>query len=162
MKKMVNISLIFILLSSCTMTKIHKYTDSLEGQKWTWGERMVSGVAAWGNSWTFLPNNKFTATSWYSGGAYWTDNFSGTYYYDAESKTAFLKYDKNKNTAIKEIHKQQLNIKIIEKDTTIIVTNSWKKAKEVLPNFDQNSLKSSDFLLENSKFKIQNLKLSIS
>ena len=157
MKKHIIAPLIIILLSSCTRPRPQKIISSLEGQKWSFAREITTGVGS-GDSWTFLPDNRFIGTNWYSGGAYWTHHFSGTYHYDAERKTVFLKYDKNKISHLKKSLKQQLNLKISENDTILIVTDGWKNSREVLPNFDQKQLRSPNVTMEKYVFKIEHIK----
>ena len=95
-KKSINISLIIILVASCTMTKINKNTNSLEGQRWLYEKEFAPGTFR-GTTWEFLPNNQFIGKSWYSGGVYMENLFSGSYYYDATDRTAFLKYKRYLN-----------------------------------------------------------------
>lgn len=149
MKKIINISLVITLFSSCSMTKNVK-TPVLEGQKWIFSREISPGIGS-GNSWSFLPNGRFTEIDWYSGGAYWTHHYSGKYFYDEDNKTVFIKYDKDKAPHLKNILKKQLSLKFTENDTLLTITNGWKKPKEISFNAKQ-SLK-----IQNTVFKIERI-----
>ncbi|RZL37633.1 MAG: hypothetical protein EOO96_04670 [Pedobacter sp.] len=93
MKKVSQILLVIILFSSCAMTKNIR-TAELKGQKWSVVREIRPGTGS-GNSWTFLSDNRFTEIDWYAGGAYWTHHYTGTYMYDTDHQTVFLKYNKH-------------------------------------------------------------------
>jgi|GEM_PF-4030826 len=134
------------------MTKNVNSTN-LEGQRWTF-EKMINGGIGLGNSWTFLPNNRFTEIEWYSGGAYWRHHFSGKYYYEANSKTVFLEYDTDKAPHLKRAIKQQLNLIISENDTILSIGIGWGKTKETSSDI-QHNLKIHNTIIGNSTFKIE-------
>ena len=153
-----NIALLFavLFLSSCSLTKIGKKSDSLEGQKWSYSNgNNVTSVS--GFSITFLANNKFVGEDYYSGGAYWNRPMSGKYYYNDKEKTVFLKYDKNKAPIFKENLKQQLSLVTEGKETSLRITSGWQKLKEPTPNPVYRSIKFADKILEAPKFRIEYL-----
>jgi hypothetical protein len=149
MSRVINILLIIILFSSCTMLKNINTTD-LNGQKWII-VRQIGPATGSGNTWIFLPDNCFIETSWYSGGAYFINHYSGTYVYDADNKVVFLKY--NKDLLLKNALKKRLALNITTKDTSLTVTDGWKKPKEN-PSKNKQSLKIHDILFEDYTFKI--------
>lgn len=128
-------------------------TVELKGQKWSIVREISPGTDS-GNSWTFLPNNRFTEIDWYSGGAYWIHHYTGTYWYDTDHKTVFLKY--KKHPYLKNVLKKCLALKITATDTILTVTNGWKMPKEDLPNIKQN-LKIHDTVFENYTFRIERI-----
>lgn len=145
--------LLIILLTACATKNRSGNTDSLEGQQWTLGRRdSITGIGG-GNSWRFLADQRFAATNWYSGGAYWTRNFSGSYLYDSKSQCVYLKYDKN--NAPTESTKQKLQLIITETDTILVIKNGWRKSEGASP--DLNLSKLPNFIKENAKFKIEYL-----
>lgn len=159
MKKNIAILLILFLLSHCTITKTDKGNSTLEGQIWTFGRELSGSGVGWGDSWTFLPNNKFIRKNWYSGGAYWTNNFSGSYFYDEKSKTAFLKYDRSRTKVLKkQPSKQQLYLTITENDTILTITDHWGKQKSASENTEAKTT-FPNVINEKSKFKIEHKKL---
>lgn len=131
MKKTINISLIIILFSSCAMPKKIN-TAVLEGQTWSVVSEIGPGTGS-GNSWKFLPKNRFTETDWYSGGAYWTHHYTGNYFYDADNKAVLIKYDKH--PYLKHVLKKRLSLKITENDTILIVTSNLKIHDTVFRNY---------------------------
>jgi len=150
MRKVSQILLVIILFSSCAMTKNIR-TAELRGQKWSVLREISPGTGS-GNSWTFLSGNRFIEIDWYAGGAYWTHHYTGTYLYDQDHKTVFLKY--NKHPHLKNVLKKRLALKITATDTILTVTNGWKKPKEDLQNI-KHSLKIHDTVFENYIFKIE-------
>lgn len=117
-----------ILVSSCTMTK--SINSSLEGQRWIWSKELKNAGVSTGNSWIFLSNNRFSEKSWYSGGAYFTYNYTGTYYYNADNKTVFLRYDKEQTNPPKFI-RSCIQLTVIDNATIPVFYNSWKKIKGI-------------------------------
>lgn len=67
---------------------------SLVGQQWIWTRYSPSTSVGSGMIWSFFSKHRFTATHWYSGGAYFKEEYSGTYHYDPTTQTVFLKYKK--------------------------------------------------------------------
>lgn len=145
--------LLILLLAACTSKSGSGNSDSLEGQQWTWGRRDSNTGIGGGNSWRFLAGQRFTGTSWYSGGAYWTRNFSGSYFYDPKKQCVYLKYDKN--NAPTETTRQKLQMVITETDTILMVKNGWGKSEGA--SRDLNLGKLPNIIEENAKFKIEYL-----
>lgn len=145
--------LLILLLAACTTKSRFGNSDSLEGQEWTWGRRDSNTGIGGGNSWRFLAGQRFTSTNWYSGGAYWTRNFSGSYFYDSKNQCVFLRYDKK--NAPSGNTKQQLQLIIKETDTILVVKNGWKKSEDASP--DLNLGKLPNFISEKANFKIEYL-----
>lgn len=150
MKKNVSVLLLMILFAGCSTMKNTK-ENSLEGQKWTYSKIIQQGIG-FGNEWSFLPNNKFTEDEWYSGGMYWKRNYSGTYFYNEDTKTIFLKY-KKKNAPLSKQIKTRLDLKITENDTVLTITKGWEKPEEIPTNKNDN--KSVFNVIESYTFKIE-------
>lgn len=152
MKAKIHFLLIMILIA-CDTKNISGNSDSLEGQQWTWGRRDSTTGIGGGDSWLFLAGQRFKGTNWYSGGAYWTRNFSGSYFYNSKNQCVFLRYDKKNAPA--ETTKQQLQLIITETDTILVVKNGWKKSEDASPDFNLGKL--PNIIEEKAKFKIEYL-----
>lgn len=152
MKKLIYISFIICLLSSCK-TKERIYKHELEGQEWIFiNDNQCFYVM---QSWNFLSNNRFEAIEFYSGGASWKHHFSGSFYYNTLSKTVFLEYDRNE--LLKEDHqksrKKMLKLKISKNDTIPIIKDVWKRTnKDTI--FNNNFLAIQSLKFGESTFKI--------
>lgn len=138
------------------MIKIGKTTGSLEGQKWSFQQMNTTSGIGRGNSWTFLSNNRFTATNWYSGGAYWIHDYSGKYYCNEATKTVYLKYNTSKKPFLKIEQKQQLNLKISDSDTVLVIKNGWNKPEEIVSKINVTNF-FSDQIIEKWKFEIEHI-----
>lgn len=150
MIKIIFILFLGILLSRCAMLEnINKAV--LDGQKWSIVNEIGPGTGS-GNSWIFLPGNRFKEQDWYSGGAYWIHHYTGTYVYDADRKTVFLNYDRH--PYLKHISKKRLDLKITEKDTVLTVTEGWKKPIE-RPSNSNHNLKIHGSVFRNYTVKIE-------
>ncbi|WP_316802975.1 hypothetical protein [Pedobacter nototheniae] len=124
MKLLILLSIMFFgSKNSIKQSDIH----ALNNEEWTW----VTGnkAAGSGTTWLFSKDNTFTATHWYSGGAYWRYKYEGTYYYDGATKTVYLKYKNNK--ALPPV-KTNLCIQLADDlsgSYTPIFYDGWKKYK---------------------------------
>ncbi len=104
--------------------------ETLENQQWCLvSNSRSSGIGA-GTIWTFLPDHRFEAKDWYSGGAYWTNVFTGTYHYDPKTTTVYLTYKETKQ----KIKMPKSCIRLIpnEHDTTTfrpVLYDQWKKVR---------------------------------
>lgn len=135
MTRVITFLIVIFLFSNCTVIK---NTDNilLEQQRWTLEKTINTGLSL-GKSWTFLPDNNFTEKEWYSGGAYWIHHYSGKYFYDANRKAVFLKYNKGESQSLKKIRKRRLDLKIAENDSILTVTDGWKTPKGNSSNITQ-------------------------
>jgi len=102
---------------------------TLDNEEWIFIQSMEGHGIGRGTTWQFFNNNTFNATHWYSGGAYWKHQYTGTYYYDAITTTIYLKY--KKNTKLPPV-KKDLCIQIIYDKTDSIgyypvFYDNWKK-----------------------------------
>lgn len=102
---------------------------ALDNEEWTLTQSGKGQGIGSGSIWQFFSNYTFNATHWYSGGAYWTHQYTGTYYYDAVTATVFLKY--KKNTRLPPVRKN-LCIQVIDAPTDSIgyypvFYNGWAK-----------------------------------
>lgn len=145
---MFNTAFLIILCSGCAMNKNRNTALPME-QKWTFSREVSLGTGS-GNSWSFSPNGRFTEVEWYSGGGYWTHHYSGTYFYDADNKTVFIKYDRNKAPHLKK----RLSLIITENDTTLRIACGWKPTKKISLH-DQQCAKINKAPLGKYTFKIE-------
>lgn len=124
-----------LIFQSCFSPANAQDSASLEGQEWIL-ESMNDGGFGTGKTWLFSSGNRFEHTSWYSGGAYWTHQYKGTYRYDEKEKIIFLEF--NANQKLENDHlspKMMLQLDTSKKDSLPVMTASWdKKAKEKKEN----------------------------
>lgn len=116
---------------------MNKY--ALAGQRWINQIQVGPGIES-GNMWTFLAHNRFTEKEWYSGGAYFTRHYAGTYYYDDQNKTVFIQYDRDKTPTAAKGRKRRLIVHTNKSTKNLSVIDGWDRkisAVEVvgLPQF---------------------------
>lgn len=103
----------------------------LDNEEWVLAQSMEGQGTGRGSIWQFFSNHTFNATHWYSGGAYWKHQYTGTYHYDPVTATVYLKY---KHNAKLPPVKKHLCIQIIDDKTDStgyypVFYDSWKKQK---------------------------------
>lgn len=104
---------------------------ALDNEEWSFAQSMEGQGIGQGTTWQFFSNNTFNASHWYSGGAYWKHQYTGTYHYDATTTTIYLKY--KKNTKLPPVKKSLCIQVIYDKTDSIgfypVFYDSWKKHK---------------------------------
>ncbi|MGJ1386913.1 hypothetical protein ACR782_11965 [Sphingobacterium spiritivorum] len=122
---------IFICLRSVRAQDLR--AETLENQQWSWVSTLSAAGIGAGTTWTFLPDNRFEAKDWYSGGAYWTNIFTGKYHYDPVTATVYLTYKKTTKQKIK-LPKSCIRLVPDLQDTATfrpVFYDKWKKVKGV-------------------------------
>jgi hypothetical protein len=97
----------------------------LDAEEWSWTKG--NKAASRGTTWQFFKDQTFKAVDWYSGGAYWTYKYKGTYHYDMATKTVYLRYTKDKTLPVM---KTNLCIRIMENGSggyDPVFYDNWKK-----------------------------------
>nr|WP_199158861.1 hypothetical protein [Pedobacter sp. ASV2] len=128
---------------------------SLDNEEWVW--TAGNKAAGSGTVWHFFKDNTFTATHWYSGGAYWTHKYQGTYHYDESKKTVYLQYKKDK---LLPVVTTNLCIQLVDDLTGgyyPIFYNSWKKQNNKYVAFGVPQVKKPKAVIKNDNIIDTNL-----
>lgn len=140
--------------NSCVSPVKSESFSSLEGQEWTYGREIAPSIGG-GKIWKFFPENRFEYTEWYSGGAYWTRHYQGSYKYDKMEKKVFLLFDSNQNLAQDNLTpKMAVQLHISKNDTMPIISNSWKYSSDSSLANEQEKV-FSNLKFQKVKFKIK-------
>ncbi len=130
LRNSLSILIILVMGNSCVSPVKPEDSSSLEGQEWTYGREIAPSIGA-GKIWKFFSKNRFEYTEWYSGGAYWTRHYQGSYKYDSKEKKVFLMFDSNQNLAQDNLApKMAVQLHISKNDTIPIISNSWKYSSD--------------------------------
>lgn len=156
MKSSITLLAMAILTQSCVSSAKAQTFTSLEGQEWVFDCEIVAGNKA-GLIWKFFADNRFEYKIWYSGGAYSTRKYEGSYKYDDNEKKVFLSFDSNQNLKVDQLTpKMAVRLNISKKDTIPIITKSWDKDAEEYPKIGDKS-ESVKSLFANQKFSIRKM-----
>lgn len=144
-----------LFFQSCASQSKAQNLNSLEGQEWVFERIMNKGGFGGGKRWRFFSENRFEYTTWYSGGAYWTHRYQGTYKYDNKEKKVFLKFNSNQNSMQdKLVQKMAVQLDISQNDTIPIITNFWEKTSDSSLVSEQEKV-FKPLLFQKMKFKVK-------
>ncbi|MCZ4243585.1 hypothetical protein [Pedobacter punctiformis] len=123
---------ILILMSTSSSILAQQYNSTfLDNEEWNWIQGNTA--AAGGITWQFFKDNNFKAVHWYSGGAYWRHLYEGTYHYDPQTKTVYLKYKKNTKLPLITRNRciQILDNNVDPNNDSVVFYDDWEKRKGV-------------------------------